>query len=245
MRCRMVTLLAAAFSLGVAQAASAADMPVKAPIVKAPVVVPFSWTGLYAGVDAGYAWSTIGIFVPGAAAAGTAEADPQGFTVGGHLSYLYQFDNRFVVGAEGDMSWLSGDATGGFPGAPTSGVSASLKWDGSVRGVVGVAFDRVLVYGTGGWSWLNAGGCGTTLGACAPGVDFSGTHGGWTVGGGVAYAITPNIVARAEYLHADYGTFDITSTTITGGVANISEKTDKVRAGLSVKLWGPGGLLGQ
>ncbi len=45
MRSKILTLLAVAGSLGFAQAASAADMPVKAPIIKAPVVVPFSWTG--------------------------------------------------------------------------------------------------------------------------------------------------------------------------------------------------------
>src|SRR5437899_615708 len=38
------------------QGAAAADMPVKAPLYKAPIVVPFSWTGFYVGVNAGYSW---------------------------------------------------------------------------------------------------------------------------------------------------------------------------------------------
>ena len=57
MRCKTAGLLAVAFSLGVVQAASAADMPTKAPM-KAPMMAPaFSWTGFYAGVHAGGSWS--------------------------------------------------------------------------------------------------------------------------------------------------------------------------------------------
>jgi outer membrane immunogenic protein len=37
-------------------AAMAADMPVKAPIVKAPAVMPFNWTGFYVGGNVGYGW---------------------------------------------------------------------------------------------------------------------------------------------------------------------------------------------
>jgi outer membrane immunogenic protein len=53
MRSKVANLLVVAFSLGFAQAASAADMPVKAPMM-APA---FSWTGFYAGVHAGGSWS--------------------------------------------------------------------------------------------------------------------------------------------------------------------------------------------
>jgi len=43
-------------AVAVAQGAAAADMPVTAPLYKAPVVVPFSWTGFYVGENAGYSW---------------------------------------------------------------------------------------------------------------------------------------------------------------------------------------------
>ena len=57
MRCKTAGLLAVAFSLGVVQAASAADMPTKAPM-KAPMMAPaFSSTGFYASVHAGGSWS--------------------------------------------------------------------------------------------------------------------------------------------------------------------------------------------
>src|SRR5256885_11865484 len=38
--------------------AAAADLPMKAPVYKAPPVIvdPWSWTGVYIGVNAGYSW---------------------------------------------------------------------------------------------------------------------------------------------------------------------------------------------
>jgi outer membrane immunogenic protein len=42
--------------LAASQAASAADLPRKAPVY-APPPPPFSWTGFYIGIHAGYGWS--------------------------------------------------------------------------------------------------------------------------------------------------------------------------------------------
>jgi len=96
----------------------------------------YNWTGPYIGVDVGYVWNNVDIFVPGAPFAGTASADPNSFTVGGHIGYRYQFPNRFVIGIEGDLAWLDGHDTVAFPGAPISGSIARTKWDASVRGTL-------------------------------------------------------------------------------------------------------------
>jgi outer membrane immunogenic protein len=48
---------AAVVVVGFASVASAADMPIKAPIVNAPVAVPYNWTGCYVGVNGGYGWN--------------------------------------------------------------------------------------------------------------------------------------------------------------------------------------------
>jgi len=52
MRFCVVSLCAAV--LGFAQAASAADMPTKAPILKAPAAVATNWTGFYVNGGFGY-----------------------------------------------------------------------------------------------------------------------------------------------------------------------------------------------
>ena len=79
-----------------------------------------------------------------------------GSFVGGN----YQF-NRFVLGVEGDWQWsnLTGSnqalaplrPTGALPSGPFT-VSTTTKDYGSIRGRLGIAFDRFLVFGTGGWA---------------------------------------------------------------------------------------------
>jgi outer membrane immunogenic protein len=49
--------LSAVSAVLLAGAAQAADLPVKAPVYKAPVVAVRTWTGFYIGGNAGYGWS--------------------------------------------------------------------------------------------------------------------------------------------------------------------------------------------
>jgi outer membrane immunogenic protein len=155
-----IALLAATgLSVGVSQIASAADLPVKAPIDKAPVAIPFSWTGFYIGGSAGYGWGRSGdvnpitsvnyltapsaavIATTGAMAAavpGSLPISPRGFIAGGAFGYNYQV-SRVVWGIEADFSAAniqgsqSGGATASIPGfAPdtvTSTAAASQKLD--------------------------------------------------------------------------------------------------------------------
>lgn len=226
-------LLTAALSLP----ANAADMPVKA--FTPAAASGWSWTGLYLGVDAGYTWNRIGIFDPATPASGTATANAGSAALGAHLGYLYQFDNPIVLGIEEDASWLNGNASGRFPGTPIVGIATASRWDASVRGVLGVAIDRALLYGTGGWSWLDGSMCGNGPLPATPGC-FAGSNGpnvvgGWIAGGGLAYAITDRLSARIEYLHADYGHFTYEGVW-TGGSVNVTDTTDTVRAGMSYKF---------
>ena len=236
---KMAFVLATAMGFGGMQVATAADMPVKAyPMTPPPVA--YNWTGFYVGVDAGYHWNKVGIFNPATPASGTAEASPRSFTAGGHAGYLYQFNNPVVVGVEGDVSWLNGNDNGPFPGFPAQGIIATTRWDASVRGILGYAMDRTLFYATGGWSWMNGSMCGVapypTPLTCFPATSGPSTVDGWTVGGGVAHAFTNNLIARVEYLYADYGSFSYTGTGWTGGTVNVTDRTSKVRVGLSWKF---------
>lgn len=110
--------------------ALAADIVTKSPSAPAPV---WRWTGFYIGIDAGYTWNKIDISVPAVPSGGTATANPNSGTFGGHVGYLYHFNNPLVIGLEGDISWLKGNANGPFSGFPTNGVLTSSKWDASAR----------------------------------------------------------------------------------------------------------------
>src|ERR1700760_2616336 len=83
-------------------AASAADLPVKAP---PPVFVPeFSWTGIYVGANFGGEWISQKAFWPNSV--GTVNfnhSSSQG--VGGlHFGGQYQWSNNFVLG--GEVAWF-------------------------------------------------------------------------------------------------------------------------------------------
>jgi outer membrane immunogenic protein len=227
-------------ALAAVQPSFAADRPI--PYKALPPAAIFNWTGFYVGADVGYVWSNVDAFEPAAPAFGTATADPNSFTIGGHIGYRYQFPNAFVLGIEGDLAWLDGQDTGAFPGLPPVGFLVNTKWDASVRGILGFAVNRSLFYVTGGASWLNGNGCAVLFVApttCLAGTGISSTFSGWTIGGGIAYAFTDNLIGRIEYLHADYGTKAFAGPGFAGGVANVSVTTDKVRAGLSWRFAGP------
>jgi outer membrane immunogenic protein len=94
----------------VASSALAADLGSK-PYVKAPPVVDpvWSWTGLYAGLNAGYSWgradTTIApIALPFPATQfGAFGQNVDGWLAGGQLGYNWQVDPKWVVGLEGDI----------------------------------------------------------------------------------------------------------------------------------------------
>ena len=114
----LVWLIASATLLGSAGAAFAADMPVKAPVNKAPVPV-YGWSGFYIGGNVGYGWddthtdlvaSGTNISFPGVIPITNqlAFTDPHsqslsGVIGGGQFGYNYQFNPRWVIGFETDI----------------------------------------------------------------------------------------------------------------------------------------------
>ena len=220
--------------------ANAADLAVKAPAL---VAVPaFNWTGFYVGVDGGYTWGRSTSFQPGSVISFSASPDPRGGIFGVHGGYRYQLDNRFVLGLEGNFDWMDATATAPYfnaAGLPTGNDGElKLKWSAAALGSLGYAWDRFLPYITGGVAFQNLSGClHVPSGApCFLGSEFSGTQVGWTVGGGLAYAVTNNIILRAEYLYADYRGKDYSTPSLSGGIVNIKANTGTARVGVSWKF---------
>jgi outer membrane immunogenic protein len=193
-------------------AASAADLPRRAaPPVFVPVPV-FTWTGFYAGFNAGYGFdassstapTVIGVngastlVLPGSTAviAFNNGSRNDGFTGGGQIGYNYQFTpgSGFVVGVEADAQYVDFGrernrfvSTGALAAQQVfnpTGVSG-LDYFGTVRGRLGYAFDRTLVYGTGGFAYGSGGGRDFGL-TNASRDDF---QTGWAAGAGIEYAL--------------------------------------------------------
>jgi outer membrane immunogenic protein len=220
---------AALTSLGLAQSASAADLPRKAPMA-APIVAPvYNWTGFYVGVHAGWGRSESDAsttFLPSPAGFGlapfTLSNDGDGFLAGGQIGFNYQISS-WVVGLEADLSWTDINSTtaagpltpfgGGAPLAGTSYASSSdMNWFGTVRGRLGFAANNLLVYVTGGVAFADVDHATATavLGPIFAG-STSETLAGWTIGGGFEWGLAPNWSLKAEYLYYDLG-----DTTVTG-----------------------------
>jgi outer membrane immunogenic protein len=148
-----------------------------------------------------------------------------------------------VFGIEGDVSWTNtnGSANDLPPFNTASKNPVSEKWIDTVRGRVGVAWDRALFYGTGGAAFA-----GTDVVKCPAVVgcvDDSQTRTGWVAGVGVEYALWQSLSLKIEYLHADLGTGRYIPLIVTANGSTDSRYVrftdDIVRAGLNWRFnWG-------
>lgn len=196
--------MASAVLIAATASALAADLPSRRP--PPPVFVPpalFTWTGIYVGGDIGYGWGTdkSSTLIP---APDFASSTPQGVVGGGHIGYNYQV-SQFVLGIEGDV--LGTNFRNNSLGVPSGTTYAvSLPIEASVRGRVGYAWDRVLFYATGGVAFGNINNS-YFGGLLTPGTTFSRstTKTGYTVGGGIEYALSNNWSVRGEYRYTDFG----------------------------------------
>jgi outer membrane immunogenic protein len=241
-------LFAGALALAAATPAMAADLPEPAPPPQAPAAYTapgpvYNWSGVYIGINGGYAfgnssWGATTGF------AGTGNFDVNDGLVGGTLGVNFQ-TGQFVFGVEADGDWtdISGSTSSSTLGGCVANCTyqTSNDWLGTIRGRIGYAFDRVLLYGTAG----GAGGNVKSSFTDSAGFSASGssTEFGWTAGAGIEYAITDNITAKAEYLFVDLsnGTFSCPAGTCGGAGAPamsvpVSFDASLIRAGLNFKF---------
>lgn len=193
-----------------------------------------------------------------------------GFTGGGQLGYNWQIDRSWVTGFEADLQYANVKGHALFKEPSTSGTPLSaasshqLDWFGTLRGRIGYLLsDRLLAFGTGGLAYGGTKGqaaisfigpLGGTVDAgfvtkiICPGFTtcFAGsssqTSVGWTGGGGLEYALLPNVTIKAEYLHIDLGHQNVKLTVqspATGdGFVNVkfSNAYDIVRMGMNFRF---------
>lgn len=207
-----------------AGAASAADMPMKAPPRVAPVAPAYlsDWAGFYVGVNGG------GGFADNKFSVNPIERNtkPSGGLVGGHVGYNWQF-GPVVAGLETDFDGAFISKT--F--VPEAGVTLKDKTDelATARARLGyLVLPNLLAYGTAGAAWGHTEITKTKAAMqTVDGVDQF----GWAAGAGLEYKIWDHFLMRAEYLH--YGFENGALPMLTG---NVKESIDTVRGGLSYKF---------
>jgi outer membrane immunogenic protein len=253
-------------TLGLAAPAMAADMAVKAPPI-VPIAI-YSWTGFYVGVNGGGGFTDDRSLLVNETFAGApfvsgtwpgsgnfGKRDVSGGFGGGQIGYNWQRDH-FVFGLEADIegSGISGSSLATItpyiaaPNSITVGFNERLDWFGTARGRVGWAWDRFLLYATGGFAYGQVKSSMTmsdTFGFTAA-TTSSSTRGGFVVGGGGEYAFNNNWSVKVEYQYIDLGRRTLAATEFLGGApslfaVNSTNRYDyhTVRVGVNYKWGGP------
>lgn len=228
-------------------AALAADMSLKAPMMAAPV--GYDWSGGYVGVNVGGAWSSHSVTEYDAAGFALSNTSYQesGIIGGGQGGYNWMMSPNWLLGLEADLSGsgLKTDVSGcAATGCATSHIEMESFF--TVRGRVGYAMSNWLLYGTGGWAWVNSSvervitAAYTAPGLIGASSTSAGWNSGWVAGGGVEWAFAQRWTAKVEYLHieiSDLARDFAYSGYPTASRHNISEVgTDLVRVGLNFKM---------
>lgn len=188
----------------------------------------------YVGNDAG----TSTLFLKGGKPP-PASLNSSGMLGGVHAGYNWQHDARWLVGIEADFSFANvrGSASGSAmiidASRPvTATLDDRLKYLGTMRARMGyLPSPNLLLFATGGLAYAEVERSGSytmTSGAvigfdaapsalCYAGAScFAGAKsawtGGWTLGGGLEFALSSNWTVKAEYLHVSLGSRSVTET---------------------------------
>jgi outer membrane immunogenic protein len=177
----------------------------------------FSWTGCYIGVHGG-GGATRSDFTDAFFGEGRGSGSGSwgnGGLAGGQIGCNYQ-TGVLVLGIEGEGYW-SGmksrqefSTTSSLSEGFTATAEARNKWDYTVAGRIGVAYERAFIYGKAGWAWGEydftatqtnfSGGSSETFTAAG-----NKTLNGPLFGIGVEYALTNNWTVKGEYNYINYG----------------------------------------
>lgn len=216
----------------------AADFP---PPSQPPVPPPIysgeapskGWSGVYLGINGGYGFGSSQWSLGGNP---TSVFDSNGFLVGGTVGMNFPV-SEVLFGVEGDIDWAGLDGNVAGCAVTTAGAVAACETRNNflttARARVGYAFDRTLVYVTGGGAFGNV-----QTGLNPPASFDSTTKAGWAAGAGIEYAFSDNWSAKAEYLYVNLGSASCTTLANCGSAsgASVALTEDIVRAGLNYKF---------
>jgi len=116
----------------------------------------------------------------------------------------WQFSGNWVIGAEGQYSWLSrNNAAAVFPGGYIYG--NDQRGLASITARLGYSFGPALVYVKGGYAYSDNRDIVTLGGVPVAFALDSGHSNGWTIGAGAEYMFAPSWSVKAEYQYYDFG----------------------------------------
>jgi outer membrane immunogenic protein len=195
-----------------ASSVMAADLPSKKPPPPALLSVPSTWTGFYAGLNAGYGFGgsdRVGIRHNGALLGNIGTSEQSGFVGGVQAGYSYQFSNNVVAGIETDFQGATlTDSRHGVIDRLNASAKPKTPWYGTVRPRLGYAFGNTLIFGTGGLAYGEEN---YNLDWGRLSLNNDKTRIGWTVGGGIEQALTEHWTMKLEYDFVYLGSYQVSA----------------------------------
>jgi opacity protein-like surface antigen len=193
----------------------------------------YDWSGPYAGVSAGSTWGRTHWADQG----DPADPDYAGYLIGGQAGYNFQ-SGRFVWGVEGDAGYSNAQGGKACPSQPDLYYCEDYAGTlGSLTARLGYTWGRALLYAKGGWAFgeVTAGTHLNFMATPLPGgmqvAHSTNWESGWTLGGGIEFALTNRWSAKAEYMHYEFP--QDTFTVAQNVTSNATTSGDTVRIGLN------------
>jgi outer membrane immunogenic protein len=199
------SLLVAAGVVAFGGAAMAADVVRPPPVLAKPIIVaPYNWSGHYIGVQGGWDQNHADDVGGGTA------VDANGSIFGVFAGVNWQHTGNWVFGIDGSFNWSNAEGDDGTN-------SLDADWKAFIRARLGLAFGRLLLYGSFGGA---AGAFNTSF------TGASETAWGWGAGAGVDIALHNAWFLRGDWYYQNYG--DVADAT------NVTANTFMV--GLGIKF---------
>lgn len=170
------------------------------PAVAQPAPAVYDWTGFYLGGHLGYGKATFS--TNSHVGRDMMETKPSGFIGGGHAGYNWQI-NSFVLGLEGDVDGASWHEKRFFDTAGRF-IENKVNLMASLRGRLGMAFQNLHLYFTGGLGYTSAKFLGHSPGGTEHGDGKINKWGG-VLGGGAEWKLNRNWSVRGEALWYNVG----------------------------------------
>jgi outer membrane autotransporter protein len=199
-----------------------------------------NWSGLYLGDTIGAVRGEEHWRYP---IGTTTDPDFAGYLYSSQVGYNYQM-GHVVAGVEGDFGVSSGRGAKSCPNLAYYSCETDLNYLATITGRLGFAWGRALLYAKGGWAageieahaHLNTGTTETRFASYYAPVTTTNWATGWTVGGGMEFALTEKWSAKAEYMHYDLGAETFHTTLYSGSRPEIATEGDIVRVGVNYHL---------
>jgi outer membrane immunogenic protein len=220
-------------ALGATVPALAADLAArpytKAPAYAAPI---YNWTGFYIGGHIGGAFGGDNNF------AGVSTSNDGRFLGGLQVGADYQFAPNWVLGVEGQYSWLGSNnnsvafTNGGTAYAFTNNERAL----GSVTGRLGYTWGPALLYVKGGYAYSDNSQTLTSVGVPVAFTLDRGHRDGYTVGAGLEYMFAQNWSVKGEYMYYNFGSSRFVTPVAFAPLGSFRNDDHTVKVGLNYRF---------